>query len=341
MKSVFMEEPRKVYIKDIERGKRKSGEALIKVKSVGICGSDIGAYRGANPLVKYPTVIGHEIAGEVVEIDPNPKNIKVGDRVILDPYLYCGHCYPCSLKRTNCCENLKVLGVQTEGGMMEYRTHPAQLLYKVSDRLDWEVIPMIEPLCIALHSLKQTAAQKDEHLVVIGAGPIGLLICLAAIIYGVKPILVDILDQRLQFAKTLGVSSIINSMNEDAIVKIRKITNGRMAECVVEASGAGAAIRNTLNYVAYAGRIVLTGWPKEEVLFATGIITKKELAVKGSRTSNAEFDEAIKLITNNVLNVHPLISKVVSLGELPNMISEIDEHPNDFLKVIGMFNDNL
>lgn len=340
MKSVYMEEPRKVYIKDIEPKKRNSGDALIRVKAVGICGSDIGAYRGANPLVKYPTVIGHEIAGEVVEIDTNHKNIKVGDRVILDPYIYCGHCYPCSLKRTNCCEDLKVLGVQTEGGMMEYRTHPAHLLYKVSDLLDWEIIPIIEPLCIALHSLKQTGAQKGEHLVVIGAGPIGILICLAAINYGVKPILVDILDERLQFAKTLGVSYLINSMNEDATAEIRKITNGRMGECVIEASGANAAIENTLNYVSYAGRIVLTGWPKEAVLFATGIITKKELTVKGSRTSNEEFDEAIKLITNNAINVRPLISKVVSIEELPNMISEIDKHPNNFLKVIGMINDN-
>jgi L-gulonate 5-dehydrogenase len=220
--------------------------------------------------------------------------------------------------------------------MMEYLTHPAHLLYKISDRLDWEIIPMIEPLCIALHSLKQTDAKKDEHLAVTGAGPIGLLICLAAINYGVKPILIDILDERLKFAKSLGIAQTINSMNEDAVVKISKITNGRMAECVIEASGASAAIQNTLNYVSYAGRMVLTGWPKEASLYATSVITKKELTVKGSRTSNAEFDEAIRLVTNNVLNVRPLVSKVVSLEEIPNMISEIDRHPNNFLKVIGL-----
>lgn len=341
MKSVYLEEARNVYVKDIEQKKRNNGEALIKVKSVGICGSDISAYRGINPLIKYPTVIGHEIAGEVVEIDENDKNIKVGDRVILDPYIYCGHCYPCSLKKTNCCEDLNVIGVHSEGGMMEYKTHPAHLLYKVSDQIDWEIIPMIEPLCIALHSLKQTGAKKDEHVAVTGAGPIGLLICLAAINYGVKPILIDILSERLEFAKSLGVTYTINSLKEDAVAEINKITNGRMAECVIEASGASVAIQNTLNYVSFAGRIVLTGWPKESIQFATGIITKKELTIKGSRTSNDEFEEAIRLITNNILDVRSLISKVVSIEEIPNMISEIDKHPNNFLKVIGMIKDNM
>jgi len=337
MKSVYLEQTGKIYIKDIEQKSCGEGEALIKVKSAGICGSDLGAFRGANPLVKYPTVIGHEIAGEVILVDKNDRGIEIGDHVVLDPYIYCGHCYPCSLGKTNCCESLMVLGVQTEGGMMEYRNHPTKLLYKVSKSLDWQVVPVIEPLCIALHSLKQSEAKAGEHIVVIGAGPIGLLIAMAAIHYGIAPILVDILEDRLSFARKLGIQYTINSNEKDAVKEIAVITKNRMAECVIEASGSNAAIPRTLDFVSYAGRIVYTGWPKSPVEFPTSIITKKELTVRGSRTSNAEFPEAIRLIENNILDVRPLITRVVPFEELPGIFPLVNDNPMNFIKVIGMF----
>ena len=337
MKSVYLEEPGKIYIKDLDQRARGEDEALIKVKAAGICGSDLGAYRGANPLVVYPTVIGHEVAGEVVQVGKNERGIAVGDHVILDPYLYCGHCYPCSLGKTNCCESLKVLGVQTQGGMMECCTHPVKLLHKVSSRLDWQVVPVMEPLCIALHSIRQSEAKAGEHLVVIGAGPIGLLIAMAALHYGVLPILVDIVENRLAFARNLGVHDTINSSEKGAVKEIAAITKDRMAECVIEASGSNGAILSTLDFVAYAGRVVFTGWPKSPVEFPTSLITKKELTVRGSRTSNTEFPEAIRLIENNLLDVRPLISKVVAFEELPAMFPIVNDHPMDFIKVIGMF----
>ena len=337
MKSVFLEKAGKIYIKDIADKVCGEGEALIKVKSAGICGSDLGAFRGTNPLVNYPTVIGHEIAGEVIQIAKNERGIEVGDHVILDPYIYCGTCYPCSLGKTNCCESLMVLGVQTEGGMMEYRNHPTKLLHKVSSNLEWKVVPIVEPLCIALHSLKQSEAKSGEHLVVIGAGPIGLLIAMAALNYGVDPILIDIVEGRLDFAKKLGVKYTINSDKTDAIKEIALITKNLMAECVIEASGSNAAIPKTLDFVSYAGRIVFTGWPKSPVEFATSVITKKELTIRGSRTSNAEFPEAVRLIENNILDVRPLISKVIGFEELPAIFPLVNDNPMDFIKVIGIF----
>ena len=136
MKAVYMEKPWNIEISDVQMPKPKEGEALLRVKSAGICGSDIGAFRGTNGLVSYPRIIGHEIAGEVISISENNKNgIKPGDRVIVDPYLYCGHCYPCSIGRTNCCVDLKVLGVHVDGGMAEYFCHPADMLLKGPDGL--------------------------------------------------------------------------------------------------------------------------------------------------------------------------------------------------------------
>lgn len=141
MKCSYLESPGKIATMEIETPVRKEQEALIKVLSVGICGSDIGAFKGVNPLVSYPRIIGHEIAGVVVEIGENKKNIKPGDWVIVDPYIYCGKCYPCSLGRTNCCEDLKVIGVHIDGGMAELFTHPADMLHKVPKNIPVEQIP--------------------------------------------------------------------------------------------------------------------------------------------------------------------------------------------------------
>lgn len=333
MKSVYLESPNEIKIKEVEKPVRKENEALIKIKSVGICGSDVGAYRGVNPLVSYPRIIGHELAGEVVEIGENSKGIKPGDRVIIDPYIYCGKCYPCSLGRTNCCTDLKVLGVHIDGGMVELFAHPSEMLYKVPDNIPWEQVPAAEPLTIALHAIHRTKVIAGEHVVIIGAGAIGLLAALSAIAYNAVPILMDVVDERLKFANNLGIKHTINAMDKDAIERIKEITEGRMAEVVIEASGANAAIRNTIDYVSYAGRIALTGWPKKETSLPTDLFTKKELDIRGSRTSAGEFEEALKLISEGIVDVKPIISKVIKLEEVPAAVKELSEHPERYLKI--------
>lgn len=333
MKSVYLESPNNIKIKEVEKPVRKENEALIKIKSVGICGSDIGAYRGVNPLVSYPRIIGHELAGEVIEIGENSKGIKPGDKVIVDPYIYCGKCYPCSLGRTNCCTDLKVLGVHIDGGMVEFFTHPSELLWKVPDNIPWEQVPAAEPLTIALHAIHRTKVTKGEHVVIIGAGAIGLLAALSAIAYNAVPIVMDVVDERLNFANKLGIKHTINAMDIDAVERIKKITNGRMAEVVIEASGANAAIRNTLDYVSNAGRIALTGWPKKETSLPTNLFTMKEIDIRGSRTSAGEFEEALYLISEGTVDVRYIISKVIKLSEIPEAVKELSEHPERYLKI--------
>ena len=333
MKSIYLEEPGKVGIKECARPVRELNEAVITIKSLGICGSDIGAYRGANPLVSYPRVIGHEIAGEVLEIGENSNGIEVGDKVIVDPYVYCGECYPCEIGRTNCCENLEVLGVHIDGGMVEVLAHPAELLHKVPDNIPWEYIPAAETLTIALHAIHRTKLKKGEHVVINGAGPIGLLVALSAIEYGATPIMIDVVDTRLETSRDLGVKHTINLLKEDPVQKISDITNGRMAEVVIEASGANSAIRSTLDYASFAGRIAFTGWPKEDTELPTGLITKKELDIYGSRTSKGEFQEALELIASGAIDLSSIISKVVTFDEIPEAINELSEHPEKYLKI--------
>lgn len=338
MKAVYMEKPWNIEISDVQMPKPKEGEALLRVKSAGICGSDIGAFRGTNGLVSYPRIIGHEIAGEVISIPENNKNgIKPGDRVIVDPYLYCGHCYPCSIGRTNCCVDLKVLGVHVDGGMAEYFCHPADMLLKVPDDMPWNIIPLAEPLTIALHGIHRLNLKAGEHIAINGAGPIGLLAAMVALHYGAEPIMIDLVKERLDFAKSLGVRYTINLREEDLVEKVSEYTNGRMAECVMEASGANSAIRATLDIVSHAGRIALTGWPKQETPIPTDMITRKEVDVRGARTSAGEFPEAIDLIYHQKVDARRILTKVISIDEAPETIRDIEKNPGNYMKVNILF----
>lgn len=338
MKAVYIEKPWSVEEKEIEKPRAKENEALLKIYAAGICGSDIGAFRGTNGLVSYPRVIGHELAGEILSIpEDNPKGLKVGAHVVVDPYLYCGHCYPCSIGRTNCCTDLKVLGVHIDGGMSEYFAHPANMLIKVPEDMPWDIIPMAEPLTIALHGLHRLQLKAGEHIAINGAGTIGLMAALTAIHYGAEPILIDLVEERLAFAKGLGVKYVINLKTDNLLERIAEYTNGRMAECVMEASGANAAIRSTLDMVSHAGRIIFTGWPKKETLLPTDLITKKEIDIRGARTSAGEFEEAVDLIYYNKVPIRALLTKVVSVDEAPETLRDIEKNPGNYLKVNVLF----
>ncbi len=332
--AICLTEPGKVGIKKFDYPIKKENEALIKIESMGICGSDVGAYRGTNPLVTYPRILGHELVGTVIEVGEGiPNNISRGDRVIVDPYIYCDSCYPCSIGRTNCCENLKVLGVHIDGGMQEIFTHPAKMLIKVPDNLILDQLPLAEPLTIALHALHRTKLKSGEHITIIGAGAIGLMAALAAKEYGATPILIDILDKRLEYAKSIGINYVINPSKENDIECIKKITNNRLSEVVVEASGANISVQNTLKYVAFAGRIALTGWPKTEIPLPTNIITFKELNIYGSRTSKGEFEEALDLLSKGKVKPQDIISQTIKFNEIPQYLEMLSDTPEKFLKI--------
>ena len=334
IKAIKFEKPWDVACVEKEMPVPKKGEALIRVRSAGICGSDIGAYRGTNPLVSYPRVIGHEIAGEIISIsEDNRGQLKPGDHVIVDPYLYCGHCYPCSIGRTNCCTDLKVLGVHAEGGMAEYFVHPENMLVRLPDDMPWDLAPIAEPLTIALHGIHRGGLKAGEYAAIIGAGPIGMLAAMTALAYGAEPIMIDLVEERLLQAKQLGVRYTIDLRKENAEEKVREYTGGNMAHLVMECYGANAAVRSTLDLVCNAGRITLTGWPKNETPLPTDVITKKEVDIRGARTSANEFEEAIRLIHSGQVDARQILTKTVSLDEAADTIRDIEKNPGNYMKV--------
>lgn len=336
MKAIKYEKPWDVACVEQEKPVPGQGQALIRIMTAGICGSDIGAYRGTNGLVSYPRVIGHELAGIIEAIDEanNPKGLQVGDRVIIDPYLYCGHCYPCNIGRTNCCTDLHVLGVHVDGGMAEYFCHPTDMLVKMPDEMDWTLAAMAEPLTISLHGIHRGSLKGGEYVAIYGAGTIGVLAGMAAEAYGAHAIIIDLVQERLDFASSVGIEYTINSGSEDPVQKIAEITGGDMAQLVMECTGANACIRQTLDAVSSAGRITFTGWPKKETSIPTDMITKKEVDIRGARTSAGEFEEAIELIMSGQVDIRRILTKTVSMEEAPETIIDIEKNPGDYLKVV-------
>lgn len=335
MKAIRLSKPRDIACVELDRPTPKPGEVMLKIASAGICGSDLSSFRGTNKLVSYPRIIGHELAGTVVEIGPDTEtDLKPGDRVIVNPYVYCGRCYPCSLGRTNCCTDLHVAGVHIDGGVCEYFCHPARMVIPIPDSIPWDIAPMAEPLVIALHGLHRGRLQAGEHAVIIGAGPIGFLTALAVKALGAAPILLDMVDSRLEYAARCGIEHVINPGKEDAVAAISSITGGRMAELVCECSGSNRAVQSALEYVSFAGRITLTGWPPVETPLPTDKFTFKELDVLGSRNAMShEFCEAIDLIASGRVDVRKALTKTIVIDDVPEVIADIEANPGKYMKV--------
>lgn len=338
MKGIQVQDRGRVALVELPCPEQRKGYAIVRVMAAGICGTDVSTFRGTNVNVSsYPIIIGHETAGIVEEVGENPYGIKPGDHVVLDPYLYCGRCYPCSQGKTNCCETLRCLGVHCDGSMCEYFSHPVNMLRKIPEDMPWEMAPLAEPLVISIHGLHTCGLKSGEHIVIIGAGAIGLLAAMGALAYGAVPILTDVVDGRLETAKSLGIPYTVNPQKEDAVERIMELTNGRGAECCMEASGSDAGVQSAISYAAYTGRIALTGWTKHEISLPTNLITKKELHIRGSRNGAGEFEEAIQLIYSGRVPAEKIISKVVPYPQLPHMLDELSQRPGDYLKVVGLF----
>lgn len=296
MKYIVCEEPGNFQLKEKEAPIRKKGEALLKVNKVGICGTDLHAYTGNQAFFTYPRILGHELATQVVEIDENSKGIKAGDNVVIMPYLSCGHCVACRNGKTNCCTQIQVLGIHTDGGMQEQITVPADILLPANNLSDNQMA-IVEPLAIGAHAIRRADVQPGETVVVVGCGPIGIGIMKLAQIEGAKVIALDMNQDRLQYAKEIiGVDYIVN-VNEDPVKQISDITNGDLATVVFDASGHKGALESGPSYMAHGGKFVLVGLSKGELTFTHPAIHAKETTLLCSRNATvADFEHVINIL---------------------------------------------
>jgi 2-desacetyl-2-hydroxyethyl bacteriochlorophyllide A dehydrogenase len=293
MHYIVCQKPRSLEIKKKPAPEHKTGEALLKIKQVGICGTDLHAYEGTQAFFTYPRILGHELAAEIVEIGPNVQELEAGDSVIVMPYVSCGKCIACRKGKTNCCVNISVLGVHSDGGMQEMISLPTNILIPAGD-LSFSEIALVEPLAIGAHALRRASLEAGETIVVVGCGPIGIGIMKQAQITGAKVIALDTNELRLKYAKEkIGVDAVVNAL-EDPFERISDITNGDLASAVFDATGNKSALESGIEYMAHGGRYILVGLSKEALTFNHPAIHSKETTLLCSRNATYEDFYTVK-----------------------------------------------
>ena len=274
--------------------------------------------------------------GVIAEIGDNDKGLKVGDRVALEPYVPCNNCHMCAAGRFNNCANLRVCGVHKDGMMTDFFSHPIQLIYKLPDTLDFTRAALVEPFTIGLHGATRAKVGSGKHVVIFGAGTIGLMAAFACLSHDAVPILVDIVQERLDFAsRELGVPHVFNSKTGgDLVAYLESVTDGKLPESMVECTGAAPIIGEMHNYVCHGASIALVGWPHAPVTVNQIRLMQKEIDICPSRNSLAKFPEAISIIDSGKLPIDKLITKTIDIDETEETIKDIMANPGDYLKVV-------
>lgn len=279
------------------------GEALVLVHRVGVCGSDFHALAGRHPIYTYPRVLGHELAGEIVEIPENKRGLRAGDRCAIEPYISCGQCRTCMAGKTNCCERLRLIGVHVDGGMQGFLAVPIDLLHK-SETLSLDQLALIETLGIGAHAVRRSGLRPGEDALVVGAGPIGLALTQFAMALGAKVTIIEINDWRRDFVKKLGVESLPKP-------------DGRVADVVFDATGSASVMGDSLNHVAPGGRLVFVGLTRDLVKIDDALLHRREVTVYASRNSCGQFPPIIRMVEEKKIDTEPWITDRLSLDEVP------------------------
>ncbi len=338
MKAVRIVKPEQLEIIDVEKPVlTDDNNVIVKMTAAGICGSDVGIYHGTNAAATYPRIIGHEMVGIIAEVGNNVTNVKIGDRVIVNQVISCGHCYPCSKNRGNVCDNLAVRGVHTDGGYQEYINVPATDCYILPDSLSDADAIMIEPTTIAIQSCSRAGLEKDDMLLLYGAGALGSSILRIARQMCDNIIIADIMDDKLEEAKKNGAKYTINVLKEDLVEKVKEYTGGRGATVSIDAACVKDSLMLLLNATGNAGRIVTMGFSTSSTEVNQFLITSKELEIRGSRLQNKMFGKAIEMINDGKLDLNGSVSHTFPLTKAQEAFDFIDTRDPSIRKIVLTF----
>lgn len=338
MKYIVIPEPGKVEVKEMDKPILQQGEAILKVLYGGICGSDMGTYKGTFLYASYPRIPGHEFSAEVVEVADNDYGIKPGMIVTANPYFNCGKCYSCRRGFVNCCTSNQTLGAQRDGIFRQYYSMPIERIYD-GKGLDALTLSMIEPFCISYHSVQRTAVKQGDKVLVVGAGPIGLFAVMAAVLKGAEVYVSDVMQSRLDKALSLGAKGIIRTDKEDFAECVKSITNGDGFDVCIECAGLPQTFQNCIDAAAYRGRVGLVGVSKQKLDFAFTQIQTKELDIFGSRNAlKKDFVELIDLVRSGKCDVKKIITDVYELENAENAFKEMRDDPSNRLKSVIKIN---
>jgi len=337
MKRLLLQAPYQLSWDSFDPPRPREGEALVRLRAAGICGSDLNAYRGLNAFQTYPCVPGHELGGEVLAVGAGVSGLRPGDRVTVEPLIYCGRCRPCRMGRYNCCQNLKVLGVHMDGGLAEQVALPAHTLHVAPPELTFEQLALCEPFSVGLHAVQRAKVVPGEWVVVVGSGTIGLSAMQAAKVHGAHVVSLDVVPAKLDLARLLGADVTLETNGRGAVEAVKEITGGDGAPVVIEAVGKRETIRMSLDLVAYAGRIVVIGHSKGELSLPGELIVRKEIDLLGSRNSRDAFPEVISLVSQGKVDMRPLVSHRLPFSEAIEAFELWDSEPDLVTKIVLHF----
>ncbi len=324
---------------DLVKPQCGDGEVLVKIGRVGFCGSDLNTYRGRNPLIDFPLIPGHEIAGVIEEKGASvPEEFMVGDKVSVLPYTTCGVCPSCRAGRVNACRNNQTLGVQRDGAMTEYISVPYEKIIRNLNDLSFEAIALVEPLAVGFHAARRIYPAKGDKILVFGCGLIGLGAITNLSILGAEVIAVDIDDAKLETAKTCGAKYTVNSLKEDLPARVKEITDGDGPVGVIEAIGLVDTYKAAVDLVSFSGRVVYVGYANREVDFVTKLFVLKEIEIRGSRNALKEdFADVLEAMKKDLVPVDTLVSRVVTLDEAGEALQAWSDNPGAITKILVSF----
>jgi threonine dehydrogenase-like Zn-dependent dehydrogenase len=324
MKAVTYIKPNVVEVIDTGIPELSDGEALIKVHWAGICGTDVSIAAGKHPRAKGPLVLGHEFAGEIVKIKSTKTeaNLKPGDKVTVYPLLSCGKCWACRNGNSHVCKNLRMIGIDRNGGMAEYAKISLNLIVRLPESITYEQGALIEPLAVGVHAVTMATAERSETCVVMGAGPIGMLVGLCLKSIPVQKIIVtDINSERLRIAERLGFE-IYNVQNCNLAEKILETTNGEGADALFECAGSESSAIQMCELVRPRGKILMVAVHKEPHKVNLRAINFNEITMSGVRVyTRQDYAQAIRMVEE--LPVHELVSDRVGINNAPDALDKV------------------
>lgn len=316
------------------------GQILVKIEYVGFCGSDLNTYLGRNPMVKLPVVPGHEVGAVVEEIGEGvPEGLFAkGMSVTLNPYTNCGKCASCRNGRVNACEHNETLGVQRNGVMCEYAVMPWQKVIPAPSMSSRDCA-LIEPMSVGFHAVSRGQVVDNERVMVIGCGMIGMGAIVRASLRGATVIAVDLDDEKLELARKVGATYVINSKTENVHERMLQLTDGLGADVVIEAVGSPATYVMAVDEVGFTGRVVCIGYAKSPVEFQTKLFVQKELDIRGSRNAlPADFRAVINYLQTGVCPIDKLISRIAEPEEAAAAMADWAAAPGKVFRILLKFN---
>lgn len=312
-------------------------DIIVKVKRVGICGSDNHIYHGDNPFVVLPRVMGHEIVGEIVELGNDVEDLSLGDHVVVEQISYCGKCYACRQGMPNVCKHLVALGVHKDGGMQEYLKITQIQAHKIDKSIPWDTAVLAEPYTIAGNSTTRGNVGVGKTLLIQGAGTIGLLTLRMAKVKGANVMITDINDSKLEFAKKNGADEIVNTKKENLKQRVSDWTNGEMANVIIDAVGSPKTFEQCFDLASVAGAIVPLGMSEEFSSIPQKPIMQKELTIYGSRMQSYQFEPVIKAIESGLIGDNGIVNQKFNIKDIKKAFDLMNNYPEDVRKIVLTF----